>query len=403
MSGISTIRLVGPLALQAEGFCAALVREGYSPRTARDHVYVLAHLSRWLSGEGLDAADVGRQAVERFLLARRAAGYRRWLTVGSLRPLLGYLRGVGAVPAEEEPVLECPVERLVAEYRRYLVVERGLAPATVRSHGDVACRFLSTRAACGGLDLSPLTPREVAEFVVAQSSRYSPGSMRVIATALRSLLRFLFVTGAVGRDLRAAVPTVANRAAGGLPKAVEAPVVAALLNSCDRSTAVGLRDFAVLTVLARLGLRAGEVAALRLDDIDWRAGELVVRGKGNRVDRMPLPQDVGAAVADYLRRGRRPGSGCRALFLRACGPDVPMSARSVVMVPRSASRRAGVAIVAAHQLRHTAATETLRRGAPLPEVAQLLRHRSEAATALYATVDRVSLDLVVRPWPGAER
>jgi integrase len=158
-----------------------------------------------------------------------------------------------------------------------------------------------------------------------------------------------------------------------------------------------------LTLLVRLGLRAGEVAALRVDDVDWRAGALVIRGKGNRVDRLPLPVDVGEALVDYLRHGR-PESASRALFLRACGPGGAMTGRSVVMVPRAASRRAGLpVVVGAHRLRHTAATEMLRRGASLQEVALVLRHRSEDTTAIYAKVDRAALDLVVRPWPGAER
>jgi site-specific recombinase XerD len=184
---------------------------------------------------------------------------------------------------------------------------------------------------------------------------------------------------------------------------VDAATVAALLGSCDRCTAVGRRDFAVLTLMVRLGLRAGEVASLRLDDVDWKAAELVVRGKGGRLDRLPLPADVGEAVADYLCHGRR-RSACRALFLRTCAPEGGMSAGSVVMVPRSASHRADLpVVVGAHRLRHTAATGMLRAGASLSEVAEVLRHRSESTTAIYAKVDRAALDLLVRPWPETQR
>ncbi len=186
----------------------------------------------------------------------------------------------------------------------------------------------------------------------------------------------------------------------GLPKGVDAATVVALLASCDRSTAVGVRDYAIVTLLVRLGLRAGEVAALQLEDVDWRAGELLIRGKGSRIDRLPLPQDIGTVLVDYLRRGRR-RSVSRALFLRACAPDGAMSPGSVTMVPRTASARAGLPVVGAHRLRHTAATEMLRAGAPLPEIAQVLRHHTEASTARYAAVDRAQLDTVVRPWPGA--
>jgi integrase len=179
-------------------------------------------------------------------------------------------------------------------------------------------------------------------------------------------------------------------------------VVAALLASCDRTCAVGRRDLAILVLMVRLGLRAGEVAALRLDDIDWRAGTVVIRGKGGRIDQLPLPSEAGEAVADYLRHGR-PASRCRAVFLRSCGPDGAMTGHCVTMVPRSASRRAGLPVVGAHQLRHTVATQMLRQGASLPQVAEVLRHRSEDTTAIYAKVDQAALGLVVRPWPGVQR
>jgi integrase/recombinase XerD len=184
---------------------------------------------------------------------------------------------------------------------------------------------------------------------------------------------------------------------------VDPPTVARLLDSCDRTTRIGLRDYAVLLLLVRLGLRAGEVAALELGDIDWRAGELVVHGKGARTDRLPLPADVGEAIAGYLRDS--PGrTRCRAVFLRACGPEAGMSARAVVMVPRSASRRAGLpALVGAHRLRHSAATGMLRAGASLEQVGEVLRHRDPASTAIYATVDRAALRMLARPWPEPVR
>jgi len=232
----------------------------------------------------------------------------------------------------------------------------------LRWYEDIAARFLSARAAGGSPCLGELAPGEVTGFFTGQAGRYSRGSMKAVANALRSLLRFLFVTGRTGSDLRAAVPAVAGWQLTALPGDVGADVVAALLGSCDRATAAGLRDYAILMLMARLGLRAGEVAAMQLDDVNWRAGELVVRGKGNWVDRLPLPHDVGVALAGYLRHRRPRSSACRAVFLRACAPDGPMSARSVVMVPRSASGRAGIPAVGAHRLRHTAATEMQGRG-----------------------------------------
>jgi integrase len=396
------VRVTGPLAWQVEGFCAALVGVGYTPRTARDHGYVLAHLSRWLEAEDVDPAGLTPPVVDRFLAARRGDGYRRWLSARSLRPLLGYLREVGVVPAAPAPAPDGPVEKLLVVYRRYLLVERRLAPTTVEVHEHVAARFLAQRATDEGLDLAGLTSADVTAFVLAEARLRSVGSMKALLSPLRTLLRFLFVAGLVSGELSAAVPAVASPRLMSLPRGVDRTTAAALLASCDRRTAVGRRDFAILTLLVRLGMRAGEVAALRLEDIDWRAGELVVRGKGSRLDRLPLPQDVGEAVADYLRHGRPPSS-CRALFVRACAPGGAMSPGSVAMVPRNASDRVGLPVVGAHRLRHTAASEMLRCGASLGEIAEVLRHRSETTTALYAKVDRDALGLLVRPWPEAGR
>jgi integrase/recombinase XerD len=250
---------------------------------------------------------------------------------------------------------------VLVAYRRYLMVERRLAAASVITRVGVARRFLPRLAVDDDLRFDQLTPAAVSGFVLDQSRRYRPASMKVLTVALRCLVRFLFLTGVIDRDLSAAVPAVAHRAAR-LPQGVDDATLAALLNSCERSTAVELRDHAILTLLIRLGLRAGEVAALRLDDVDWRTGELVIRGKGNRLNRLPLPHDVGAVLVDYLRR--RPRSTCRALFLRACGPHGPMTVRSVTMVPRTASAcRAGADRCASAPAQRGNRNAALRRAA----------------------------------------
>ena len=349
MMELFKIGATGPLAVHVEGFCAALVRSGYTPRTARDHGYVLANLSRWLLAERLEPSEVTPPVVDRFIAARRGEGYRRGCSIGSLRPLLNYLGEVAAVPVWRPPATDGPLDGLLDAYRRYLLVERHLAPATVRVHEDVAVRFLSQYVAGDRYGLGDLASSDVTAFVLGEARLRSVGSMKALLSPLRTLLRFLFVTGMVSGEFSAAVPAVASPRLASLPRGVDAVTVTALLASCDRHTAVGRRDFAVLTLLVRLGMRAGEVAALRLDDVDWRAAELVVRGKGSRLDRLPLPADVGEAVADYLRRGG-PRSTCRALFVRACGPDGAMSPGSVAMVPRSASGRAGIPVVGAHRL-----------------------------------------------------
>ncbi|HYN65001.1 MAG TPA: tyrosine-type recombinase/integrase, partial [Candidatus Limnocylindrales bacterium] len=313
--------------------------------------------------------------------------------------LLGYLRGRGVVP-EPPVVVVAPtaVDVLLGEYRGYLLDERGLAIGTVGHYLDVAGAFLSWLP--DGAAVECLSGEQVIEFVLRECRVRSVESSKTLVCGLRSLLRFLFANGLTGRSLAEAVPTVARRRQR-LPRGLDAQTVAALLSSCDRRTAVGRRDYAILLLLVRLGLRSCEVAALTLEDLDWRAGELRVwTGKGRRVDRLPHPDDVGQALAGYLRRGR-PRDESRAVFLRVRAPRAGLSANGIKQVVRHACGRAGVPECGAHRLRHTAASELLRAGAPLEEIAQLLRHRDVATTAIYASVDRAALATLAKPWPGS--
>jgi site-specific recombinase XerD len=288
------------------------------------------------------------------------------------------------------------VEVLLERYRGYLAAERGLAASTIRYYLDEARGFLAGRD--GGV--AGLTAAAVTGFVAAECRRRSTGSAKVLVTALRSVLRFLAVEGLADAGLPAAVPSVAGWRGGGLPKALPAGQVAALLAACDRDTATGLRDFAVLTLLARLGLRACEVAALELGDVGWRAGEVRIRGKARRDEQLPLPSDVGEALAAYLRAGRPAGTASRRVFLRSRAPAGGLSAEAVKGIVRGACRRAGIAPAGAHRLRHTAATAMLQAGAPLTEIGQVLRHRSVSTTAIYAKVDHGALGALALPWPG---
>jgi len=298
----------GPLAPYAEGFRVELERLGYTPLTAATHVRLLAHLSRWLAREGVDGSGLTPAVVDAYFAERRAAGYVGHVTGRALQPLLGYLQrlGVVSVPAPEVPA--SPEGRLLASYRDYLITERGLAAATVELNVRMVRPFLLDRLGVrnGRLDLEQLTAGEVTAFVVAQS-RQRPKSVQRMLTGLRSLLGFLHVVGIIDGSLASAVPAVAGWTQSGLPKALDGQQVAALLACCDERTPTGRRDLAILTLLVRLGLRAGEVAALMLDDIDWRRGEITVRGKGNRHDRLPLPADVGERIVAYLRDGRPRG------------------------------------------------------------------------------------------------
>jgi integrase/recombinase XerD len=399
----SRIRVFGPLAAFAAGFAGELARQGYTPHSVRFQMRLMAHLSRWLMGEGLDVGDLRTTEVERFLCARRAAGHRHHLSIKAMRPMLDYLCGLGAAPTPPPPSTpSSPVEVALERYRSYLTVERGLGNATARGYVDAVRPFLRGRVSPDGLalDLEHLRAADVIAFVVARCPHQSRGAAKMTVTALRSLLGFLHVDGAIERSLATAVPSVAGRRLAGLPKGLEPAQVRRLLASCDSSTWNGCRDIAILTMLVRLGLRAGEVATLRLDDIDWRAGEIVVRGKANCTERLPLPTDVGEAVAAYLRCGRPASAQGRTVFVRIKAPHRTLSSSGVSNVVAAAARRAGLGRIHAHRLRHTAATQMLRAGASLPEVGQILRHRRALTTAIYAKVDREALRTIARPWPG---
>ncbi|MEO8966338.1 MAG: tyrosine-type recombinase/integrase [Solirubrobacteraceae bacterium] len=340
-------------------------------------------------------------AVERFLSDRRALGRVRLCSARGLRPLLGYLRGLGVVPVADAVVPVTASDELVERYSVYLRDRRGVSSSTVRNYVGVARVFLSWwDARTGTLALTELDGAAVIAFVLGESQRCSVGSAKCMVTRLRGFLRFLHVDGEIDRELAGVVPSVASWRLAGLVKALDARSVSMLLASCDRRTRVGRRDHAVITMLSRLGFRAGEVAALRLADIDWRAGEVLVRGKGSRHERLPLPSDVGDALAGWLAHGR-PRRECVFVFTRVRAPLGALSAGGVSAIVQHACKRAGLPVVGAHRLRHTAATEMLRAGGSLTEVGQVLRHRSRDVTSIYAKVDRLSLASVVAPWPGA--
>jgi site-specific recombinase XerD len=402
MGDPSRARVTGPLGQYAPGFVAELARLGYTPSSASCQMFVMAHLSRWLASERMDAGGLTPQVAGRFLAARRAAGYAMYLSPKALVPLLGYLRGLDVAPPAPLPVPATAAEALLARYQRYLVTERGLVAATARDYAGKVRPFVAGREKTGGLDLDTLTAAEVTAFVLAACPGRPKGTAKLTVTALRSLLGFLHVEGLISEPLGQAVPAVASWRLSGLPAALGPGQVAALLTSCDRHTPAGRRDFAMLTLLARLGMRAGEVAALALDDIDWRAGEITVAGKGRRAERLPLPADAGEAIAAYLADGRpEPSEATRRVFLRVRAPHRGLTGTGVTQAVFAAGQRAGIGRVYAHRLRHSAATGMLAAGAPLTEIGQVLRHRRLLSTAIYAKADVPALRALARPWPGA--
>lgn len=402
MSHPSRVRVTGPLTSYAEGFAVELAKQGYRPNAAANQLQLLAHLSRWLAIKGVDATALSVPVLNEFLTARRSQGYALWLSPKALAPIVSYLDSVGlAVPAAK--AVWSPASLLLAGYRSHLLDTRGLVATSARGYVDAVRPFVAGRVVNGQLDWKGLTPEDVIGFVRSTCHGRSVGSAKLAVTALRSLLRYLHVEGLISRSLDTVIPPVAGWRLAGLPRALEPDAVKRLLAACDRRTRSGRRDFAMLMLLVRLGLRAGEVRALNLEDIDWRAGELVVRGKGHRIERLPLPAEVGQAVAAYLRRGRPITAQGRAVFVRLRAPHRPLSAPGISQAVIAAASRAGLGQLSAHRLRHTLATQMVRSGVPLPEVAQVLRHRRLMTTAIYAKVDRERLRLLARPWPGGAR
>ena len=294
-------------------------------------------------------------------------------------------------------VVDPALEAVVESFGAYQLKQKRLAELTVQMSSYQVRAFLAWRERAGRGDLGQLQPEELSAFVIDRGADLNPSTMRCVVPTIRRFVRYLYATGVIDRDLSAAVPSVPTSRFGGLPKGVDKATLAALVASC-RSARNGQRDLVVLMLMWRLGLRAVEISRMTLDDIDWRAGEIVVRGKGGRTDRLPLPGDVGEALVDYLRHGRRDSSS-RSVFIQAKGPAVGMSRNAVVFVSRTASDRAGISMVGGHRLRHTAATSILRAGGTLREVGQVMRHNDDTTTAIYAKVDQAAMSAVVRAWP----
>lgn len=399
MKKSAQVVVTGPLAPYVAGYRHDLSSKGYSAWTAVSYLYSLARVSRWLAEQGLTAVDLDAECVERFLAgrpaSRRSVVQRR--TRRGMMSLLGHLRALGVAPALTA-AKGTAADALLNEFAEFLRNERGLAEKTVCVYRRVAGLFLSSQLG-DGVDVRALTARHVGAFVLVQAQQRGAGSLNNVVTALRALLRFCYLRGYTVTPLAAAAPRTVGWRDRGFARTLGPGQVERLLASCDRRTSTGRRDFAILVVLARLGLRANEVAALRVDDVDWRAGEIAVHGKGNRTDRLPLPVDVGQAIAGYCRRGR-PQRECRALFVQAKAPYAAMSSTAVSKVMQAACARAGLPKAGAHQLRHSAAVALRRAGAPLFEIGQLLRHQHAVTTAGYARDDQDALAEVARRWPG---
>ena len=396
----------GPLAAHISSFAESVREQGYAESSIHRKVLLAACFSRWLKQRGVKLRGITSDHAVRYLQYR---GQRARLHPGdpaALRHLIDFLRRDGAVPAEKmtTPRLT-PAEQCAQAYGQYLRDTRALANATVINYLPFTHDFLRGCFGNGPVTLSRLRACDVVKFVQREASRLHLKRAKLMTTALRSFLQYARFRGDVTLDLAAAVPVVANWSMPSIPRAIAADQVRQLLASIDRRTAMGRRDYAILLLLARLGLRSGEVAFLELDDVDWNAGRLRVRGKGGQRNELPLPAAVGKAIAAYLRRGR-PASSSRRVFLRAKAPIRGFEGASGVgSIVRHSLQRAGVdaPTYGAHQFRHGLATEMLRKGSSLAEIGEVLGHRHPQTTKIYTKVDIKALQTLALPWPGGAR
>ena len=395
----------GPLGIHVDAYEALLREHGYSRGSTYVHLHIVADFSRWLRRRRLDAGDVDECIVERYLQSRQrfVDTYRG----ASFVPykFLGMLRDRRIVTHKTVPIVVDPREIVVDAFRQYLSQERGLSVSIQCDYTRFAHQFLRERFGRGSLELSALSATDVTGFIRRHAHERSARSAQHIVGSLRAFLRYLRYRGEITTDLAACVPTVANWSLSTLPKFLQPGQVQQVLDHCDRHSAVGLRNYAILVLLARLGLRACEVVAMTLDDIDWEGAHLMVRGKGGQHAQMPLSAEVGHAIAAYLRKGR-PRCTSRRLFIREHAPRVGFAnSCAVSTLVQRALADAGVDSphTGAYVFRHTLATEMLRQGASLGEIGQLLRHAHPDTTQIYAKVDVCALRPLALRWPGGGR
>ena len=391
----------GPLGPHLDRFAGLLSEQGYSRQVGMQKIRLIALLSRWLEQKQLTVQQLDEQRIADFRRAEKKALRRQRQVQHTLVQFLQELRRSRIIASQQPPSDQSPTDLLIHDYGRFLTEERGLSQNTLGNYLPVARRFLGNAFDGKTVELKQLAAGEINGFILREKSTFSPKRVQLTTSALRSFLGFLYVRGQLTTPLAAAVPTVATWRVSELPPFLDAQQVRRLLQSCDQSTPCGRRDYAALLLLARLGLRAGEVVHLCLEDINWSAGEVLIRGKSAREDRLPLPPDVGGALATYLQKGR-PSCSSRRVFLRMKAPHVGFSSSVAVCdIVRRALLRAGLQpdCKGAHLLRHSLATQMLRGGASLTQIGQILRHQLPQTTEIYAKVDFAALSALAQPWP----
>jgi site-specific recombinase XerD len=392
----------GPLGPYVDRFATLLRERGYARATAQRHIRQVGKLSKWLERRRLTVGDLTHQRVDEFLKHRKARRRYREGDAVAFKILLGQLKGAGVISQEEPQSVDTALDRVERDFAQYLTQERGLSEATLTYYLAFVRQFLSARFGGRAIRFGVLRPKDVTSFVLRKVQDLSPGRAKLMGTALRAFFRYLRLRGEITRNLAACVLPAADWRLTTLPKSLEPKQVESVLKHCDRETSIGLRDYTILLLLARLCLRAGEVVALTLDDLNWEAGEITVRGKNGRRNRLPLSREVGEALVAYLREGR-PRCSTRRLFVCARAPVTGFTTSvAISTIVRRALKRAGLdpPRKGAHLFRHTAARQMLRKGATLSEIGEILRHQRPDTTAIYAKVDLARLRKLALPWPG---
>lgn len=396
----------GPIAAHISMFATSRNERGYALHSIHRQVLLAACFSQWLRQEGVGLRHVNSDHPSRYLRYRARRVRPRPGDAAALRQLIDFLRCEGLIAAEKMSARRLtPAERCAEAYAQHLREVRALAKATIVNYVPFIRGFLADRFRDRPVILSRLSACDVVRFVQRQASHLHLKRAKLLTAALRSFLRYARYRGDISLDLAAAVPIVANWSMPSIPRAIGADQVRQLLSSIDRCTAIGRRDYAILLLLARLGLRSGEVAFLELDDIAWDPGTVSVRGKGSQRTALPLPTDVGEAIVAYLRHGR-PRSTDRHVFLRNKAPIRGfLSQCAIGSIIRHAIHRASIQAptTGAHQFRHALACQMLRQGASLTEIGEVLRHRNPQTTTIYAKVDLKALRTLALPWPGGAR
>lgn len=396
--------LTGPLVPYLNSFTTMLAERGYTKYSIIIKIRLVTKFSRWLDYQHIGVKDLSPELFDIFIMYQATSNPVRRGDMATLKLLLSHMSGKEIIQSSVKRVDDNPFRQVEDGFAHYLSHERGLSPATLANYIPLVRRFLSDRFKTGTIRIEEVCPKDITTFILRYTQSVKRSTAKLMVTSLRCFLRYLRLRGQIATDLAEFVPTVSNWRLTGLPKSLEPQQVIDLLKSCDQNTKVGLRDYTIILLLTRFGLRAGEIVAMTLDDINWDAGELIIHGKGPRKDRLPIPWDVGEALAVYLRNGR-PVCPMRCVFIRARAPYQGFSSSVAIcnIVQRALLRSKIITChKGAHLLRHSLATNMLRKGASLSEIGEILRHQLPNTTQIYTKVDIESLKSIAQPWLGGE-